>query len=292
MPNQAGTLDTSFGPDGSGKVTTDFNGGDDQAYSVVLTSDNQIIVGGIASTDSNSNNYDFALAKYDADGGLDTNFGPDGSGTVTTDFNGGDDRAYSVVLTSDNQIIVGGFAETNPNLNNYDFALAKYTADGTLDTNFGPDGSGKVTTDFNGGDDGAFSVVLTSDNKIIVGGSVSNLFFPNAEIALARYNADGTLDTSFGPDGSGKVTTVFNGGFTAGISVVLTSDNKIIVGGFASAALNPIISYFALAKYFNTTEPDPDQVVVLKEYVDTKLSLLMRYVLELELQIKNLSSNQ
>ena len=105
-------------------------------------------------------------------------------------------------------------------------------------------------------------------------------------------NQAGTLDTSFGPDGSGKVTTVFNGGFSAGISVVLTSDNKIIVGGFASAALNPIISYFALAKYFNTTEPDPDQVVVLKEYVDTKLSLLMRYVLELELQIKNLSSNQ
>ena len=106
MPNQAGSLDTNFGT--GGKVITDFNGGNDAALSVVLTSDNKIIVGGYASTDSNSNNSDFALAKYNVNGGLDTNFG--NNGKVITDFNGGDDVAFSVVLTSDNKIIVGGYA--------------------------------------------------------------------------------------------------------------------------------------------------------------------------------------
>ena len=175
MPNQAGSLDTNFGT--GGKVITDFNGGNDAALSVVLTSDNKIIVGGYASTDSNSNNSDFALAKYSADGDLDINFGTNGK--VTTDFNSGDAEAFSVVLTSDNKIIVGGTFFSNTG--NIDFALAKYNNDGSLDTNFG--NNGKVITDFNGE---AFSVVLTSDNKIIVGGT----FFSNtgnSDFALAKY---------------------------------------------------------------------------------------------------------
>ena len=159
---------------------------------------------------------------------------------------------------------------------------------GTLDTSFGPDGGGKVTTDFNGGFDTALSVVLTSDNKIIVGGFASENS-DNPDFALAKYNANGTLDASFGPDGSGKVTTDFNGVDDTAYSVVLTSDNKIIVGGFASTNSNSDTFDFALAKYFNTTEPELEleAVIVLKDYVDTKLSLLMRYLLHLESKINS-----
>jgi uncharacterized delta-60 repeat protein len=270
--NIDGSLDTTFGT--GGKVTTDFNGGDDIAYSVVLTSDDKIIVGGYASTDSNSNNRDFALAKYNVNGGLDPSFGT--GGKVTTDFNGGSDEAYSVVLTSDDKIIVGGYA-VDTNTGYRDFALARYSADGGLDPSFGT--GGKVTTDFNGGSDEAYSVVLTSDDKIIVGGYAES--FLTINFALAKYNNDGSLDTNFGSNG--KVTTDFSGSIQdIARSVVLTSDDKIIVGGFTIDINNSF--YFSLARYFNFTEPEP--IVVLKEYIDSKVALIARYILSLEQKYK------
>jgi uncharacterized delta-60 repeat protein len=171
--NADGSLDVSF--DNDGIQVTDF-GSSEWARSVGVQDDGKIVVAGRSHTGAK-----FALARYNADGSLDTSF--DGDGQLTTDFGSGSCEGQSITLQPDGKILVAGYSSG-------DFALARYNADGSLDTSF--DGDGKLTTDF-GSSDGGSSVTLQEDGKIVVAGTSSGDF------ALARYNADGSLDTSFGP---------------------------------------------------------------------------------------------
>jgi uncharacterized delta-60 repeat protein len=212
--NTDGSLDNSF--DGDGKITTDFFGSYDMGNSVTVQNDDKILVAGFT---NNNGDYDFALVRYNEDGSLDNSF--DGDGKVTTDFFGSYDYAHSITLQSDGKILVAGFTNNN---GDYDFALVRYNADGSLDNSF--DGDGKVTTDFFGDDDTGNSVTVQSDGKIIVAGGTGNGF------GLVRYNADGSLDNSF--DGDGKVTTDFSIGSSnldAGRSVTVQNDGKILCSG-------------------------------------------------------------
>src|SRR5262249_37457112 len=139
-----------------------------------------------------------------ADGDLDLSFGT--AGKTLTDFNGSqDDQASAVANQVDGKIVAGGKATD-------DFALARYTTAGALDTAFGS-GTGRVTTDFNGGKDIINAIAIQPDGKIVaVGAACGNpacslLVPPGTDIALARYNTDGTLDTTFGLAMTGKVQT-------------------------------------------------------------------------------------
>jgi uncharacterized delta-60 repeat protein len=130
----AGDLDITF--DGDGKVTTDFGSNlYDRANSIAIQSDGKIVVAGES---SNGSNPDFALARYNSDGSLDTAF--DGDGKVTTAVGSFDDYANSVAIQSDGKIVVAG---SSYNGSNTHFALSRYNSDGSLDTTF--DGDGKVT---------------------------------------------------------------------------------------------------------------------------------------------------
>src|SRR6266536_6144139 len=169
----AGALDPTFGI--GGEVTTDF-GGSDSAQAVAIQSDGKILAAGLSGAG------DFALARYNADGSLDPSFGS--GGKVTTDF-GGFDLALGVALQSDGKIVAAGQGGSS-----FDFALARYNADGSLDTSFGS--GGKVTTDF-GVFDAATAVAIQRDGKIVATGSTFSSGFQ--QFALARYNADGSLDT-------------------------------------------------------------------------------------------------
>ncbi|HEX8181916.1 MAG TPA: Calx-beta domain-containing protein, partial [Pyrinomonadaceae bacterium] len=99
-----------------------------------------------------------------------------------------------------------------------------------LDPTFDTDG--KQTTDFFGGLDLARGIAIQSDGKYVVAGSALQ---PNSDtvFALARYNTDGSLDTSFGS--GGKVTTAFTTGNSVAHAVAIQADGKIIaVGGGTS----------------------------------------------------------
>jgi uncharacterized delta-60 repeat protein len=167
---------------------------------------------------------------------LDTTFGTNGS--VTHNLGG---TAYGLTIQYDGKIIIGGG-------NGYgDFALARYNADGTLDTTF--DGDGKVTTDFGSSFDHALGVLLQGDGKILAVGQS----YTNGEIwAIARYNANGALDSSFG--GGGKVTTDFGGVATG---AVLEWDGKLVVAGYHYGPHSgSTYNYdFALARYWLTSCP-------------------------------------
>ena len=229
--NSNGLLDTSFGT--GGKVTTPIGSGDDVASSVVLQSDGKIVAAGYT---HNGRDEDFAVVRYNSNGSLDTSF--DSDGILTTGIGSTNDAANGVVIQSDSKIVVAG---PSSNGRDDDFAVVRYNANGSLDTSFGT--SGKVTTNIT--DDYAVSLVLQTDGKIVVAGTV--YIGSNLDFAVVRYNTNGSLDTSFGI--GGNVTTNIGSGRDEAISVVLQSDGKIVVAGHSN---NGPESDFAVVRYSNS----------------------------------------
>jgi uncharacterized delta-60 repeat protein len=218
--NLDGSLDTTFGGDGT--VTTNFSSHADSARGVAIQADGKIVaVGGI--TRMKASGFlagRFALARYNADGSPDTSFG--GDGTVTTSFGGGWDGGTAVAIQDDGQIVAAGF--TNGDCSCRMFAVARYDTGGTLDTTFG--GDGRVTTHFRLGG-GATALAIGSGGTIVAaGGHVTD----SDHFELARYNAGGTLDTTFSKDG--KVATLVGKGETSATAVAIQSNGKIIAAGF------------------------------------------------------------
>ncbi len=225
-----GDLDATFGV--GGRVTTDFSNNTDVGYSVAIQQDGKIVLGGYANINGNNN---FALARYDTSGNLDTTFGV--GGRVTTDFSNNTDGGYSVAIQQDGKIVLGGYANINGNNN---FALARYDTSGSLDTSFGV--GGRVTTDFNNNTDVGYSVAFQPDGKIILGGYAR--IGSNENFALARYNSNGNLDTSFGV--GGKVNTDFSGNRDECWALAIQKDGKIVLGGLVNINSN---FNFGLARY-------------------------------------------
>jgi uncharacterized delta-60 repeat protein len=221
-----GDLDTTFG--GDGKVTTDFTPGFDGASSVATQPGGKLVAVGTAGLDGP--NPTFALARYDDDGSLDPSFG--GDGTVTTDFTKKTDGAFAVAVQSNGKIVAAGLAGSGPSDYDTEFALARYRIDGTLDASFGGDGT--VTTDLTPTYDGANAVAIQPNGKIVVAG-YADAAGAHLRFGVARYNRDGTLDTTLGTDGT--VTTDIRRG-AAAFGVAVQTDGKIVVSGESLARLN------------------------------------------------------
>ena len=245
--NRDGSLDPTF--DGDGKVTTDFDAREDEAFAVAIQGDGKIIAAGSA---FGPEAQDFALARYNPDGSLDVTFG--GDGMVTSDFAGGNDRARAVAIQADGKIVVAGVAFSaaclpcdGPASDN--FALARYNPDGSLDPTFGF--VGRQVTDFDvGGPDEARGVAIQADGKIVAAGVAicDPCVLPVTplphDFALARYTADGSLDPSF--DGDGKVKTDFGGPDEAN-AVAIQREGEIVAAGSATHSSGALL--FALARY-------------------------------------------
>ena len=176
--NPDGSLDTTFDTDG---VASTFVASGATLSNMALQADGKIVLVGTA----NSN---IALARFNANGSLDTSFDTDGK--LLTDFAPGNEGGGGVLVQADGKIVVAGFAFNGPN---DDFALARYNADGTLDTTF--DDDGKVLTDFAGGNDQAVRVLQQADGRYLVVGTAT---LANQDQAVARYNANGSLDLFYG----------------------------------------------------------------------------------------------
>ncbi len=237
--NTNGTLDSDFGT--GGRVTSDVLGINihqtpfvvfvQSALGVVIQPDNKVVVvGGIidsaAAFGTPAPLSDFGIGRFNSNGTPNTGF--NGDGFVQRDFFGRDDLATSVALQPDNKIVAAGFATKNTSPFDVDFAWLRYDANGNQDTSIG--NAGRVTTDFAGNTpDGANAMVLQPDGKIVLGGFVRSGTF---DMALIRYNADASLDGSFGT--GGKVTiSVFND-YDELFGLALQPDGKLVASGGAA----------------------------------------------------------
>lgn len=235
-----GALDASF--DGDGIVMTPI-GTVDQAFAMAIDGDGRILLAGFAFTTPTKK--DFALARYNANGTLDTTFSADGRAMLN--FGAGtDDEAFDVAIDSSGRIVVAG---SSTNGSQTDFAIARLLADGTLDSSFDTDGL--ATTDFAGGADVANGVAITPGDGIVAAGSAFTGV--GSDFALARYSSTGVLDPAL--DGDGKVTTDFVGADDAAAAIEVDAQGKYVVGGSAYNGTNK--DEFALARYDTAGALDP-----------------------------------
>jgi uncharacterized delta-60 repeat protein len=237
-----GDLDPTFSR--NGKVLTDVGGGgDDGASAVAVQPDGGIVAAGFSSQPASGRT--FAVVRYDSDGARDPSFGDDG--IVTTAFGDGTAAARALAIEADGDIVVAG-TSSQPETG-WDIALARYEPDGSLDSAFGQ--NGRVTTDFDGASDGANAVVLQPDGKIVVAGE------SGGDFGLARYDTDGSLDTSF--SGDGVLTTDFAGWGDVAYALALQGDGRIIAAGNAIQHDESIYDtrFFALARYQADGTADP-----------------------------------
>jgi uncharacterized delta-60 repeat protein len=176
-----------------------------------------------------------------SNGSLDPTF--DADGVVTTPIGSGNNVAQAVAVQADGKIVVAGFClnETTD-----DFAVARYHPNGTLDETFDGDsgsGNGVVITAITVNHDEALALAIQPDGKILLAGQTFNGV--NTDIALVRYNQNGTLDNSFG-GGDGIVTTPTGTGSDLARSIALQADGKIVVTGQSFNGANndiPVVRY-------------------------------------------------
>jgi uncharacterized delta-60 repeat protein len=245
-----GDLDTTFDTDG--KATLDFSSGsDDYGEDIAVEPGGDIVVAGSRGTAGDTpaygSSYDFAIARFEDNGALDTSFN---GGKVTTHFGSGHDSAYGVVVQEDGKIVVGGKAS---NGSREDYALARYNPNGSLDDGF--DFDGKVTTDFGGAGGWLWDLALQDDGRIVAAGT-STAANTGANFALARYNPDGSLNSSFGHDG--KIMTDFFGFSDDARSVAIGEDGRIVAAGVTSGSGSGL--NFAVARYFGGSDAKPPRV--------------------------------
>ena len=229
LPN--GNLDTSFAS--SGKFVSAFSGNAEQGKAIAIQSDNKLVVAGDV---FNGSNLDFGLIRLNANGTLDTSFGV--SGLRTTAIGTGTDSANAVAIDSSGRILVAGSASNGSNL---DFAVARYTSAGALDTTYGS--GGKAIVSMGAGDDVINGIALQADGKLIVVGS--SIQGSSTDFAIARLDANGALDLTF--DADGKLTFSFGTTSDVAYSVAVQSDGRILVGGSSKVGSNTDLD-FALAR--------------------------------------------
>ena len=247
--NSDGTLDTSFNSVGYVKHDNAAGGNtDDYGNSVALDSTGRIIVAGFSMSPTDN---DMVIWRYNSTGTLDTSF--NGTGFVV--FNNaaggnGDDLGNSIIIDSNGKIIVAGYSN---NGTNNDMVIWRYNSDGTLDTSF--NGTGIVVHNNAGGansHDKGNSITMDSSGKIIVAGESRGV--ANYDMAIWRYNSNGTLDASF--NGVGYVTHNNAGGgnaYDTGLSVVVGSSGKILVAGYSNAVSNQDMTIW---RYNSDGSPD------------------------------------
>jgi uncharacterized delta-60 repeat protein len=187
----SGTLDPAF--NGTGKATIDFGGGITSAmYEVAVQSDGKTVVAGQAWKGGSSY---AALARFNSDGTLDRTFGPNRSGVVMTQVNGGS-WGRDMAIQPDGKIVVVGCAGSAGS------AVWRFNSDGTLDNTF--DRDGRMSFKFHDAS-WANSVALQKDGKIVVaGGDYEVPLFSSIDydFTIVRLNANGSMDRTF--DGDGK----------------------------------------------------------------------------------------
>lgn len=247
-----GVLDTSYNQNGNqpGIVITDIANNNSVINSIKLDHNSKIVAGGY--TTISAGDIDLALSRYNADGTLDTTFNANGPipGIIITNVTGNNDFITSIAINTDNSIIAAGYTLNNAQTR---IILAKYTSDGVLDTIFNTGGSipGLLLSNFST-QDRANAVIIDSNNKILICGSTSDLI--NQEILVARYNQDGTLDTTFNSGGiiPGIFRTQLEDTNNTGIDIKIDQNNKIVVACDAVNG-NKLSSYIILRLNENGT---------------------------------------
>ncbi len=231
--NTDGTLDTSFDSDGIQNISFLPLTGNILPNSVAIQADGKIIFGCKLGSR-------FAFVRLHGVGNFTSN-----QGKIPTQFTTNNDTANAIALRAGGKPIeVGNVTNAISPTSGSDFGIVAYNADGSLDYTFGSNGF--VTIPFDA-DDRANAVAVQSNGKILVAGKAANGSQYN--LVVVRFNADGTLDNTFGF--SGIATLEIDDFDTEATSIALQTDGKIVVTGLSQDQFNG--DFYAILARFNVS---------------------------------------
>lgn len=257
-----GALDTTFGaggfvvirPDnptpGADMTASPYN--ESEILDLVIGADDSIVAVGKTSTSLSGTSEDLVVARFGSSGALDTSF--NGTGVVIRDVATGVDNANAVALDADGRVVIAGMSDVTPGAGDaYHMVVARLDATGVFDINF--DGDGLLTLPFTTQSD-AQAVVVQPDLKIVVGGATADPLdqFNRVDFALARFNYDGSLDSSFG--NGGKVITDLYPGSRI-VELALAPDGTITAAGNGALQFTTATNSFAVTRYTSDGVLDP-----------------------------------
>ena len=248
--NGNGALDSTFSGDGFSAMNFD-DAETATPFAIANAGLGRIVVAGIVS--AGALDQDFAVARYLDNGDLDPSFSGDGRQRVDmSEIDEAKAVAVHGAFPHTNKIVVAGWTLVG---SEFQMTAVRLNENGDLDGSFGG-GDGIVMLDFpqNAGS-GATAVAITSSNKIVLAGSIFNPVTTFSSVAVARLNADGSPDNTFG-GGDGMVTTTFAPAPSSVVanSVASTSDGKILIAGKALMGTN--LEQVALARYMPNGDLD------------------------------------
>lgn len=222
-----GTPDAGFGTSGDGSVVV--TSGQRTAYqvsAVAVQPDGRIVVAGNAPAGA-LGRPDMLVARYQADGALDTSFAG-GRGIASFDLSTYSDGASQVLVQPDGSILLAGVVGDPSGSGNTSFAVLRLTAAGDIDTNYGLAGLASAGDDIF---DVPRAAARTSDGGVVLVGRVATSGGSLADEGIVKFTAAGVPDTSFGTRGDGVVRPRVDGSHEEARDVVVQPDGKIVVLG-------------------------------------------------------------
>lgn len=240
-----GSLDPDFG--NAGTVIQPITS-HTRAYGCAREDAGKLIVTG--HTGLNPSSHQMVTARINfTDGSVDNTFGS--SGYVTTQFvTGKNARGWDVAIQPDGKILVAGWSKVNTTPERDNFAIARFNTDGTLDNTFSSDG--KLLIDFGNGDAFAHKVRVMPNGKIVVIGTYRTS--ANSAFAVARLNANGTLDNTFGNQGKAMIFMPANTTTTDAWDGIVDAQGRVVVVGFAGVSSS--MTKPAMARFATNGTPD------------------------------------
>ncbi len=253
-----GSVDTSFGGQNTGIVTTHLTKSG-SVTSMTIDLRRRILLAGWVGTNTI---HDFALVRYKGDGNLDASLVGSApspyqavNGTIITPVGTDEDDATSVTVDAQERVVVGGYYYKDSNTTN-DWAMVRYKDDGSLDTGFGAGGKSTTPIGPSTAFDYAFAMALQPNGKILMAGFTGNL--GSHVFDLARFNDDGSLDSTFGHNHDGKMSNPIGTIDDMAMAMALQSNGRIVVAGVSYTGQSQ--GSFAVARYLGdetTNQPPP-----------------------------------
>jgi uncharacterized delta-60 repeat protein len=239
----------------------DFDGGNDQALAVAIAPDQTIVAAGQAR--SSTVGTQIGITRFRANCAVERTFGVDGN--VMLGFGGGTAVARAALVQPDGRIVLAGEHEGNlalarqpdgkllvAGLLDVDFLVARYHANGSLDSSFGTNGIARL--DFDGFVDTAYALDVRADGKIVAAGCSSSVLGNVVRFAVAQLDRSGRPDTGF--SGDGKVVTGFGSERACARGVGFAATDRVVAAGYQIADTRN----FALASYQTVPQGPPAPV--------------------------------
>lgn len=248
--NSNGSLDTSFDTDGF--AINNYSASYlEQIRSILVQPDGKIVTTHFVNYYEIVNTTDYVTRRFNTDAANDASFGSNGK--VTTAVANGYNLANAVALQPDGKIVVAGYSYENPNVKT-EVSVVRYTSNGNLDTSFSNDGM--LTSPVESSNDDLSIVLVQPDDKLIAVGTKKN-YATNGElfsdIILSKYNANGSLEPSFGNEG--KVTSSFGQNLNRIIGAIVQPDGSIVLANSYTTFLDST-QHSELIKYHNNGNID------------------------------------